>query len=486
MDLKFTHDIGPNNKVILDKLFQFSILGAKLESSFYKMEQFNALCVRFQNFKNEYTINIECDINSHDSEKETPPVFTDRVSYFKDIDIINQFWGKSSYSTDNKSDFCNKAIEILNLNPENKSEVREEIYDEVVLIYKLCKDSTAPILIQESKEGIEPFIVIPLKSVFSKTKVKLKTENISRLKITAKYLSFGFWFQSSFKRKIKTIHDELFFDSRIEFPSVIKSPDFKVYFQIGAHIKIKSNQVSLDNGGEPIKAEIIRVFSQSKIKYFKDWADLGIYQAALLRFENSKKINGEIMLNGVRSVKSQLNLEDTSETSRKQLHLYILSLIVSVLVAMGFDATRQTSQDFTSYFPVVRFFTNELIWFLVCIGLIAKYKYLLIDDAVNKWYKFTVYLSFIPLIFWLFACFFIKPTVILGMANSVDFAQAEHESLPDQFISLDNLIQSLPVFDFWLNTYIVITLLLLKYYKNNEKGMHIAFRKIINIWSGVR
>ncbi|MGI2151952.1 hypothetical protein ACROAK_03530 [Shewanella oncorhynchi] len=488
MDLKFSIDAQDDETLKLDKFFQFTVVGDKTECDFHRVSQFNAIVFRFKCLKRANALNCVLNINSHDVDSEKDIIFSDKSDYYKEVGILKQFWGEKSFVHESENQFVNKVNEVFNLSSVNQEELR----DDVDIIYSQCK-GRFPIIINENKDGIEPFILIPIVSHFkSSNKVTLKTLSLARLKHLQKFISFGFWFNCSFQRKLKLILNEVLLNSKIEFDRCVKCPDFKVYYQVDSNVKVKSNSIIIDKGeSEPVKGEIIRVFSQSKIKYFKEWAELGIYNSALFRFENNRKINSLILNEGVKTINADMYLEDALEAGKKQVQVFILSIILSVLVSMGFDATRQSTVAFKSLFPHIPYLSNEFTWALLCIGVASKYFYFFNKSfKISTLRKVFAFLMSMLLFFWLAACFFVDSTFIV---EKLDCNRVEplaelcfKEPIAFGFIHISSWLQILPLVDIVFSSYLIVAILLNDYYLKNKRTLHRFFKRFLELTFGVR
>jgi len=475
---------GPScGEVSLQRFFQFSVIGKKKSDATHQIDMFNAIC-----FKAESTtlsVSMECDIyfknfqTSKEAEKRIQTKFTDKVEYFEQLEILKQFWGKKAFSSSNREEFITKIKEEFTINPDQY----DDLTTDVNLIYEvLDKTNSLPLFINDNKEQtdkFDKFIILPFKAFGKSTnKVMLKSsKELSVLKVLHDKISLGFWFHNVADVKLKSLINTDIINSEIEFKSNVTSPDFKIYYQVDESVELKKNKIIIDSHiKEPVDAEIIQVYSQSEINYFKDWAELGIYSSRLLRLHNNTKVNNKIS-NEFKSVKSELELEDVEAKNKKETNLFILSIFISALMAMGLDATRLMNPTFLLNFPTIPIFSEAFIWFLICAGLIPKY--LVLRKTFNIKPRYKTFIKFFSLLafIWVVCCFFIQKEILIGLVitNPIDLA----------IVKLTHWIQFFPIIDMILTIYLSLSLIFYSYYDRHKKYQDNKFLSVCKLIFGV-
>ena len=471
MKLSISKD-GPNcGDVSIQKLFQFSIIGKKNSDSTHQIDMFNAICFKAE--KNTESLKLICDIHfknftsSQSSTNRIQTKFTDKMKYFEELDILKQFWGEDAFSSNNSEDFILKIKNEFNI----KNEDQDKLSEEVSLIYSVLDSvGSIPLFIKNSEDT---FIILPFKA-YGQTpnKITLKSKgDLSSLKILKDKISLGFWFHNVADMKLKNLINSDNVNSEIEFRNQIKSPDFKIYFQVDETVELKRNKVVLDYKLESsTDAEIIQVYSQSGIKYFQDWITLGIYKSTLLRLHNNKSVNDRIS-NGFSTIKTELELEDIEATYKKGANLFILSIFISALMAMGLDSTRLISPDFLVNFPKIPIFSEAFIWFLICLGVIPKYLVLKNTFLIKAMYKVIIKLFCSFFFIWIFCCFFIKEGILTWMDIPMGIELS--------FIKLTNWTQLIPIIDLILSIYLMSSVYFIASYKKYKTGKILTTFKFI-------
>lgn len=474
---------GPRcGRISLQKFFQFSVIGNKKTDSSHQIDMFNAICFKAED--NIHTVKIECEIRFKHfeasigaNESRVQTNFTDKIEYFEKIDILKQFWGRNAFSCSNRELFIDRIQREFSIPDAEKV----NLTDDVELIYSILeKTNSLPLFIDEKKEGIEKLIILPFKAYgTSVNKVTLKSsKELDKLKLLKDKISLGYWFHNVGDVKLKSINNHTIVNSEVNLKNEMTSPDFKIYFQVDKSVELKKNQVTLDsNTNKSLDAEIIQVYSQSEISYFKDWAELGIYNSTLLRLQNNTKVDSKIA-SGFETIESKLELEDIEAKHKKETNIFILGIFISALITMGLDATRLTSDDFLINFPKTPLFSEAFIWFLVCLGLVPKYLVLKntyqIKSMYKKWIKGLSSLVFI----WMVCCFFTQEGLL------IEWKVEDRINLI--IIELTHWVQFFPVFDIILTAYLFLSVTFYTYYHKHKRYMSNKFMNICKSIFGVQ
>lgn len=457
---------GPRcGEISLQKFFQFSIIGDRKTDSSHQVDMFNAICFKAQD--NIHTVQVECEIQFKHFEESVSvnksrvqTNFTDKINYFEKIDILKQFWGKNAFHCSSRELFIDKIQKEFSIADTSKTDLTHD----VELIYSILeKTNSLPLFIDEKKASIEKLIILPFKAYgISGNKVALKShKDLEKLKLLKDKISLGYWFHNVGDVKLKSINNHTIVNSEVNLKNKMTSPDFKIYFQVDKSVELKKNQVTLDpNADEPLEAEIIQVYSQSEINYFKDWAELGIYNSTLLRLQNSTKIDNKIA-NGFNTIESKLELEDIEAKHKKETNIFILGIFISALITMGLDSTRLTNDSFLLNFPKTPLFSEAFLWFLVCLGLVPKYLVLKntyqIKENYKKWIKGLSLLVFI----WIFCCFFIQEGLL------IEWKVEDRINLI--IFELTHWVQIFPIFDIILTAYLFVSVAFYAYYHKHKR-----------------
>lgn len=463
MKLTFIKDAPSSGEITIDKFFQFVVAGDKSSDGLHQIEMFNAVC--FSAEKNLFDAKLDCNFDPKpysDKSIKTDIEFKDKVEYLNEVEIVKQFWGKESYSSSNREDFIKRLNIEFNFNESQQSDLVED----VELIYNTL-NKNLPVIIREDKKKIDAFILLPFKAVGTKSNnVQLKSVTaLKKLKLLHAHASVGFWFHNSYKIKLQSRSQNELFKVDVNFKNeLIKSPDFKIYYQVNSDVELKRGKVSLsDSTVEALDSEIIGIYSQPNMNYFEDWINFGIYSSSLFSLKNTAPVNKKIE-EGISLIESELELKDVAAEKKKEMNIFILSIFISALMAMGLDATRLSDVQFQNYFPEIPFFSDAFIWLLICFGILSKYFYITKNNFFKQRYIKAVKLLSTIVVFWIFCCFFIDARILINL----DFEGINNFYI----IKLGNWIQLAPVLDILLTAYLFFSMLFLRSYakhKNNDK-----------------
>lgn len=382
---KISRDSQAENTITtLDKFFQFIIID-KIDANRCKVSIYNAISFSGTGDNSKLIIDFH---NQHHSQIQGVK-YTDCERFYQETDILKQFWGSDSkFSADISS-----TIEQFfhSLSPDDKKEIVE--------VLGAC-NSSGIFGVSEKKESIKDIIINPSSAEFVGSQAKLSC-NIPKTESKFDIISNGYWFKAEFETDLSTGPNGFNIESKLEFSknSQFKSPDFKIYIQTGKKYDLRSSKVTVISNGNDYIGEIVKVFSQSKIKYFSEWADHGIYSSSL--FKASPGTTAEKAINdiGLESISVSAALEDLELPRHREINLLIFSIIFSLFASFGFDKTRQTESEFRDIFPSYNYLSIDGSWLLVCIGIIIFY-YLLKN---YNWSRITKFFAVFPIILWFFS-----------------------------------------------------------------------------------
>jgi hypothetical protein len=349
-------------KILIDKFFQFVIIGDKVSGKKRTVNIFTALSYRTET-GNAVPLNVIQNFEDFSNDiGEKTILHQDKSSYYQQEDILKQFWGKTTTKLSNP-EFSNQFGSYIK---SNSGEAIDELYDKL--------NGNLPLLVEESEKDIEKFFIIPAKIQHNKSKtIILKPPKFSKKipKELKKLSSFGFWFHSEFSGEFKE-DISLSFLHEINSSIEIACNDFKIYYQTSKEHDIKSFKYSLNDKN----VEIIKVYSQQNTSYFDDWKKLKIYESSLLRLHNSNSVNEELKLNKKKRIIGEIELIDYKANRKKELQTIIITMLLSLLLSLGLDATRLTTDTFNKLFEITIFATEipaSLVWFILCSSMLPKF-----------------------------------------------------------------------------------------------------------------
>ncbi|MCU8075272.1 hypothetical protein ACRN9O_12585 [Shewanella oncorhynchi] len=397
MKIKFElkKDFSKNHEIIVDKFFQFVIIGDKTAGKTRSVDIFTAISYRaksgdtvplkieatYENYsKNNQKISIE-NINKHD--------------YYQKDDILNQFWGANTKTLENR-DFSEKF-------PVNSPEYAGEIDS----FFSALTNNI--LFVEESNKGIEKFFIIPNKINISEQKIKLTPSNIKIPPSIKNFASHGFWIHTRFTGEFKEGDGTFSFQHEIDSDENLSFHDFKIYYQVPKDHDIKYFNYKLNEKD----VETIKVYSQQNTSYFDDWKKLKIYNSSLLRLLHGNSVNDELKNSRKKKLIGEIELIDNKANRKKELYTIIISMFFSLLVSLGLDATRLADKNFSSLFIIKTLeldISSSIVWFMLCIGLIIKYIFISNND-LSLLRKIIYTLVSIPILFSMFAAIHIPDTL---------------------------------------------------------------------------
>lgn len=362
---------GHGNTVVLDKFFQFIVLnkqdGNRCEVTIYNAISFHnenedsKLIVEFLDEKGRIIQGLEHD---------------DKVEFYKNSEVLSQFWGVNSrYDANISSVIADFAPEDVNEN---------------ILCEHIRSMGTNGVFgVKENKPGIDNIVIVPLQIEKESNQIVLQQKRSPQDSTLKKIISYGYWFKSRFNLDLNTGQNGFSFISNIEFPINVdfKSPDFKIYIQTSKKYDVRRSKVEVRDINDSKVGEIIKVFSQSKINYFEEWADLGIYTSSLFKVNHGTAGDKLISEGGVRAISVKADMEDLEKPRRREINLLIFSIIFSLFISFGFDRTRQLENNgFSSIFPDWHYLSIDASWLIVCLGVLIKFLFFK-QAKVPTWLK---------------------------------------------------------------------------------------------------
>lgn len=362
---KFSKDCQENPSIKIDKLFQFVVIGEKQNDNQRSVEIYTAIsfkrnidklntgdvCLKIEPIFEDYTSPQENNINYS---------YIDRSIYYKEIDILKQFWGKDSRAISDRGNFATS----LGLAP------GDQLNNRISGIYNIKSELLEPIIIEEPSKNIEKFAVIPCISMQGNDKIILKGSDVD---IISGKLSYGFWFKVSHVGFFKE-HEQIELEHSLDFTFPFNSDDFKIYYQIPKHYDIRKGKVSC-SGDVESSSEIVKVYSQHRIKYFEEWRENGIYDSALFRVLNNKSFDDNLKEIGNKNFLSQIEIFDNRTSRMREVYTLLVGIFISTFISMGLDATRLLSADHQRLLSFTIFgekIPASIIWTLIAAGLILK------------------------------------------------------------------------------------------------------------------
>jgi len=412
---KISKDCAENPTISVDKLFQFVVVGEKQSDNKRCVEIYTAIAFKRQFDENQNgPISLKIEPQFDDFTKEQQNYcnnfsYSDCSEYYQEIDIIKQFWGSKSDTIDDR----NKLLPLIGITSAEPS-LLEQIY---------TNKNITPIMIEESEKGIDKFIAIPLPSTKTGNKIILSgnTSDIYHV-AAANKISFCFWFKISHVGFFKE-HEHIEVEHTLDFDFPFISDDFKIYYQVPKYYDLNKGKVTC-HAQQEASSEIVKVYSQHRIKYFQEWRENGIYDSALFRVLNNKNFEGIIRSNsGNKTITSQIEIIDNRISKMREVYTLLAGIAISTFVAMGLDATRL---GMTSHQELLEFdflglnITAAIAWTLIAIGLVIKY-FRIFDENISKGRKTIYILLSMPILLHSFIVLYIPTTqYIVGPYKNIN------------------------------------------------------------------
>ncbi|MFM5083180.1 hypothetical protein ACEUBN_17905 [Aeromonas veronii] len=456
---------GPNlSNVTIDKLFHFMIFH-EINEGKCKVTIYTALAFHSDHKDARLIVSFTCN------QKQVKAKHEDKSSFYLDETVIQQFWGKNSKI---ESEYYSITQNCIN----NKNLTTPDPLEKITAQLAKIEDTDSVLYIEEEKQGIEKIIIQPSKIKVESAQIALKCKFGALENELKQFISNGYWIKSEFDTEIESNDLGFKFKSEIKLDgAAFKSPDFKVYFQTQKKydLKTSSSEVELNtkipSTAQPTssqmgsKCEVIKVFSQSKIVYFDEWAKLGIYTSSLFKVQMSNSLEGNICNDGIKSISINAQMEDLESPRKREITLLILSIIFSLFCSIGLDFTRQSSDAFKLIFPMKSYLSLDLLWSIVCIGILLKYLFIT-ATKINK--KIIIPLV-VPLVLW-----FMPYAYISNMMTET------HPFLLNKYI--ENYFHLFYFFDILLNIYCLLSYLFIKKYRYTLRSNKSNDRPIKNIF----
>ncbi len=382
----FSKDCQGNPSIKIDKLFQFVVIGEKQNDNQRSVEIYTAISFkrnRSEANTGDMSLKIEPIFEDYTSPQESRLNYSyiDRSIYYQEIDILKQFWGKDSKAISDRGNF----ITSLGLEPS------EELTNTITKAYRTKNESLEPIIIEELSKNIDKFSIIPCTSIQSNDKIILKGSDVD---IASEKLSYGFWFKVSHVGFFKE-HEQIELEHSLNFSFPFNSDDFKIYYQIPKHYDIRKGKVSCFGDAES-SSEIVKVYSQHRIKYFEEWRENGIYDSALFRILNNKSFDDNLKISSNKNFLSQIEIFDNRISRMREVYTLLIGIFISTFISMGLDATRLLSEDHQRLLSFSLFgekIPASITWTLIAAGLILKCLGIFNDSISKRRKKIYVIMS---------------------------------------------------------------------------------------------
>lgn len=399
IEFNVTSDLKDNDEIIVDKFFQFLVIGKKQRNEKRKVEIYTSLC--FHSTKGTPNSSLLVEVKVDGKKEESDLIFDaeDKYNFFKKVEIIKQFWGDNTEKFKRKKDLKNKINNSFNT--KYNDDIIESLYDN-----DIYKEGLFPVFVSNkdsSSDGeqsdLEEFVLLPNYFLEQEGSIELKGDCSKLDDEVRSNISHGFWFKHTTTIEFD-IYDGVFqFNHHVKFNHLITSPDFKIYYQLPEDHDVKKNSISI-KGDKEIKAEVHQVYSQSSTNYFDEWVQGGIESSPLIRLNNTISINDMIKNDGLSKLVSSINVEDKNRNFRKEVKIFIFSILLSVLFSIGFDYTRVYADEmrlfFNSSYPII---SISFWWSLICIGFIPKF--LLFGKNKTKTQKIIYAFTCVPVFLFL-------------------------------------------------------------------------------------
>lgn len=458
--MKITTNIKQDNNqksnTVLDKFFQFMVLN-EVQNDKCQVVIYTAIAFHCEQQDAKLIVNFSCN-----GQKKIDVVNTDKCSFYSDEAVLKQFWGGESKVDSGYMALIDKCADSEST--EDKEILRQALQN--------VHDSEDVLYISENKESIKDIIIQPLKVKIGTNEVVLKCKFSDINKELKKYLSNGYWIKTVFEEDIESDQQGFKIEAGLELTgATFLSPDFNIYVQTPKKYDLKSGSVEINLDGENTsQGELIKVFSQSKINYFEEWTNLGIYASSLFKVTMNSTAKKDIFKKGIKGISHTAHMEDLDAPRKREINLLIFSILLSLFCAIGLDRTRQNTEQFVASFPNVGFMSIDLIWAGICIGIMFKY-FVLKGSKIAKNIKGLLLL---PFTIWFCAYFFID----IGQLKEIEFFQVANENI----FSYSGMQSTLYILDIILSLYCIVSLSCIRYLrrklKPNNNDLHPLKKRI--------
>lgn len=465
IEIALSTDTVNNEDIILDKYFQFIVIGEQ-SSGYRKITIFTA--ASFHASKNSENANLTFRIFGDETRIKGEIKHEDCSHYYEQDKILQQFWGDSTKLFKTREEFSTYKKSLY---PKAKPTTVDSLISKLTKLFSESENSKF-LDINETKKNIKPITILPCPISVDNSDVNLK-HNKSESGLD-KFVSYGYWFKSELN--VKLADSKKGFDLLIDTScsKEVTSPDFKIYIQMPKEYDLYKNKVLFTNDNNiDNSSEIVRVYSQSEITYFKDWIKLGVYKSALMRVVSSSS-NESFLNKGIKKIELELNVEDLKKSQMREIHFLLMSIIISIFCSIGFDATRLDSEKFTNMFPDILSLSSSFFWLMISIGLMLKY--LCFRGSSIKYKYMTLPLLSFPIIYLLSYYLFLGPVNEVTWFDFITFAK-------DRPLSKDLIL-----FDLGLSFYLLVVFLYRRWFYieyDNSPPNKSKIKKCLNFLFGV-
>ncbi|WP_136678634.1 hypothetical protein [Neptunomonas sp. XY-337] len=400
--------------VKIEKAFIFYVIGKGDSSKKRKLDTYTAISFSTQECDDNLILNLE---NKHSyTEKNNKVNFSNKTSYFKEIDILRQFWGNKSEPIDKTENIENikKTRKLLDI--DNSADDLQIQSDIISLINYSAIDR---IIFVNDEKSNQKFILVPLKGKLTTDgKIQLSVDNWPDISIEKikKACSFCFWVHTNELLEAQESTDGISIFHKIEFTQKINIPDFKVYYQLPEMNEIKNQHATCYlYDEEELKEEVIQI--HSGIKYFRDWIRGGIIDSTLLRFRNTTHLDKQAREGNLKLYSAGITTEDKSIKRKREVNALLLGIAASLILSLGFDATRVETVGYRELFPLSQSLNAEFLWLITSLGLFLKAHTI---QRATKAFKAAIVVSLVPIGFWFFWYYF-SPTGLTKLNTGVPY-----------------------------------------------------------------
>lgn len=344
-------------ELCIDKFFQFIIVGDIVDGE-CDITIYNSISFHYKKSNPNARLIVKFNIND---DKNVQINHQDMSHFYIEEDVIRQFWGSDSKFSSSYRELLKK---INRPNP-----LKEPDIDELNTHFFNSGKVDGAVFISENKEHINDIIISPCSIKNPNSDVILNDSFINLNEELRSIASNGYWFESKFRHKIENNHQGFKVKVNIDLKNAkFESSDFKLYIQTNKKFDVKQDNSVIDNQN----ISIDKVYSQNSLKYFKEWADLGIYKSSLFRASNSKEIDNKIS-KSIKNLSSSVQFEDIFASRHREIKILVFSIVLSLVSSIGLDATRQSTERFQSLFPSWYHLSLDFLWIFACFALAIKF-----------------------------------------------------------------------------------------------------------------
>ncbi len=387
IQINFKVDPQDDNPIIIEKLFQVIFLDSHQHNA--PVIIYTGVVVSRTSHKlvlSALEMETKVILPRLRREKIVQPKTQDRTkTFFLNDEALKIWWGRDSKVIDSE-DLLNESFKIIN--EERKQFMIDEDSEEAFRkIYQKGRHADlTPFLIQEadSFKHIKPFILIPGEAEDSdlgpitkfKTDTKYISEHLNDLHDAASIAGagIGYWVKQDFLIGSKHHHLVRDVEYEVNWPGHLSCRDFTTYFVINNDFNIEDRNFRfIVSGGRDYTIDVLEKNPLHTAPYYREWKQLGISQAKILRFPSSK-VDSHFEEGTALKAQIDFKLKDKREFSRQNAFLIIINIWFATIFTLGLSPG---IAELFPPFPAPSLpgyneieISRTLWWIVVCVSLI--------------------------------------------------------------------------------------------------------------------